>query len=127
MQRGGSFPNLQGFATSRSAGRLCRHSVAGTLARAGVGPVVSGQRGGPAARTRVGCSVGIADAIAQRNRGPDADSVCDTVAKPDSGPDAWRDADPLAKLKDATRLQTPPATFAARTRSAYGFAPSCSY
>src|SRR5436190_1988871 len=42
MQRGGSFPNLQGFATSRSAGRLCRHSVAATLARAGVGPVVPG-------------------------------------------------------------------------------------
>ena len=79
MQRGGSFPNLQGFATARSAGRLQRHSHAGTLARAGVGPVVCGNTGGSAARGRVGCSVGIADAIAQPNRGPDANSLCDTL------------------------------------------------
>src|SRR2546426_6044038 len=95
MQRCGSFPNLQGFATAGSAGRLYRHSHAGTLARASVGPVVTGHGGGPAACARVGCSVGIADAIAQPNREPDANSLCDTLAKRHSGPDAQRDADPL--------------------------------
>ena len=95
MQRRGSFPNLRGFATARSARRLYRHSHAGTLARAGVGPVVSGHPGGPAACPRGGCCAGIPDAIARPIREPDSNCLCDTLAKPDRGPNTQRHADSL--------------------------------